>query len=89
MSKYLSRKFLMAFFGGVVIMVNAILEANGMASVDPEVVLAFVGLLASYIFGEAYVDGKAAAADQRMVQEYKQLPPVQGYSGPAQPDEEE
>lgn len=58
MTKYLSRKFILAVAGGLVVIANAILEANGRPAMDAEVVLAFVGLLASYILGEAHVDAK-------------------------------
>lgn len=56
MSKYLSRKFILAVAGGIVMIVNAILEANGLPAMPQDTILAFVGLLASYILGEAYAD---------------------------------
>lgn len=56
MSKYLSRKFILAVAGGIVMIINAILEANDLPAMPRDTVLAFVGLLASYILGEAYAD---------------------------------
>lgn len=56
MSKYLSRKFILAVAGGIVMIINAILEANDLPAMPQDTILAFVGLLASYILGEAYAD---------------------------------
>lgn len=57
-NKYLSRKFLMAVIGGIVIVINAVLEANGYPAMDAEKVLAFAGIIVGYIATEGYVDGK-------------------------------
>ena len=52
LEKLKSRKFILAVASGVLIILN-----DGLGwGVDTETVLGFVGLVASYIFGEAAVD---------------------------------
>lgn len=53
-SKFKSRKFWMAAVGAALVIANQGLDLN----IDSETVLAFAGIVMSYIFGEAYVDAK-------------------------------
>ena len=54
MDKLRSRKFWMAVAAAVLVILN---DGLGLG-IDEETVLAFVGLVLGYIFGEAYVDAK-------------------------------
>lgn len=56
MSKFKSRKFILAIVGAILIILNEGLDMG----IDSETVLAFAGLLAVWISGESYVDGKRA-----------------------------
>lgn len=56
MSKFKSRKFILAIVGAILIILNEGLDMG----INSETVLAFAGLLAVWISGESYVDGKRA-----------------------------
>jgi len=54
MNKFKSRKFWMAVISGVLVILN-----DGMdIGIDNQTVMAFAGIVMSFIFGEAYVDSK-------------------------------
>lgn len=54
MNKLKRRKLWMAVVSAILVVLN---EGLGLG-VDGETVLAFAGIVMSYIFGQAYVDGK-------------------------------
>ena len=56
MSKLKSRKFWMAVAAGILVILN---DGLGLG-IDPEAILAFVGLVVSYILGQGAVDAMAA-----------------------------
>ncbi len=56
MSKFKSRKFILAVVGAILIILNEGLDMG----ISSETVLAFAGLIAVWISGESYVDGKRA-----------------------------
>lgn len=55
-SKWLSRKFLMAVVGGLVVIINALLEANGKRPMDTDAIMTFAAVVISYIAVEGYID---------------------------------
>ena len=50
-----SRKFLVAFFGAMLIVLNEGLELG----IPNDTYVWFTGILATYILGESYVDGQS------------------------------
>jgi hypothetical protein len=58
LEKLKSRKFLLALVTGLLVVLNDGLDLG----IDSNTVITFAALVGSYIFGEAYVDGKRAAS---------------------------
>lgn len=59
MKKFTSRKFWLAVISGLLVIAN---DGLGLG-IDEQTVLAFAGIVMSFIFGEAYVDGKRKEGD--------------------------
>lgn len=69
MSKFKSRKFWMSVISALLVIANEGLELG----ISSETVMTFAALIASFIFSEAYIDGKRAKEDVNI-----------GDSGPAE-----
>lgn len=65
MKKFKSRKFWMAVVTGALIILNDGLDLG----IDSETVLAFAGIIATFIIGEAAVDAKRAGSDKATKEE--------------------
>ena len=68
MSKLKSRKFILAFVGAALIIANDGLDLG----IDKDTVLAFAGLLATWIVGEAAVDAKRVGGKSDDTVDYTQ-----------------
>lgn len=78
MYKFLSRKFLVTVITAGIMILNYFLQEQGKDALDPgtsaEQIASLVLAVASvvgYVASEAYVDGKSAAADQRITSTYE------------------
>ena len=62
MKKFTSRKFILAVTGAILIVLNDGLDLG----IDSDTVIAFAGLLATWIVGESAVDAKRAGGSNKM-----------------------
>lgn len=76
MRKFKSRKFWMAVISALLVILNEGLDLG----IDEQTVLAFAGIIMSFIFGEAYVDGKRAEKEVPNEPDYSQTDFVDKYS---------
>lgn len=83
-SPFASRKFIMAIAGGIVVLINAVLDAKGLPSVSADTVLAFVGLVVSYIFTQGAVDFAAHKNPSNLLSQVALVEPL-NYQAAAQP----